>query len=209
MQHLVHTITEKAKQKRPFLVGISGIDGSGKGYVGQQLRQHIIEQGWDCHLLGIDGWLQLPSRRFSQAEPAEHFYAHAFRFDDMQAQLMTPLAATGSVNCTAQHADPSDREVFVDYHYAIADAEIVIFEGIFLFQKRFTFDYRIWIDCSFETALQRALARNQEGLSEERLKRDYREIYFAAQKLHLERDRPRHICDFIYLNDDVPKEHWP
>ena len=37
-------------------------------------------------LVGIDGWLNLPEKRFSQTQPAEHFYANAFRFDEMSKQ---------------------------------------------------------------------------------------------------------------------------
>ena len=54
---------------------------------------------------------------------------------------------------------------------------------------------------SFETAIERALARNQEGLSTEEIIKDYHNIYFAAQKIHLATDNPRSRCDFIFLND--------
>jgi uridine kinase len=49
----------------------------------------------------------------------------------------------------------------------------------------------VWIDCSFETALERAVARAQEGLSPTQTIAPYRTIYFAAQERHLALDRPR------------------
>jgi uridine kinase len=44
---------------------------------------------------------------------------------------------------------------------------VVLVEGIFLFKPLYRnyVDLTIWIDCSFSTALARAIARGQEGLS--------------------------------------------
>ncbi len=209
MESLVHTIIEKSRLKSPYVVGISGIDGSGKGYISKQLSDQISATGLSCSLIGIDGWLQPPSKRFSKRDPGRHFYECGFRFDAMQKQLYEPLYSSGSIDFVAKHSDPTDKEEMVDYHYQIHQSDVIIFEGIFLFQDRFTFDYSVWIECSYDTALERALKRNQEGISEERIRSDYHTIYFAAQKIHLEVDDPRGRCDFIFLNDDRKSENWP
>ncbi|MEO0795758.1 MAG: uridine kinase [Verrucomicrobiota bacterium] len=202
MRSLAHTLIEKSKKNAPFIVALSGIDGSGKGYVGQQLTDHIRSAGLSCELIGIDGWLQPPSKRFSTEDPARHFYENGFRFEEMQSQLLAPLRTVGRVDLVAQHADPTNAEPMVEFRYQIDRPDIILFEGIFLLQDRFRFDYSIWIDCSFETAMDRALARNQEGLPEDDIRRDYETIYFPAQRIHLERDNPRERCDFILLNDE-------
>ncbi|AFY70408.1 hypothetical protein Pse7367_2144 [Thalassoporum mexicanum PCC 7367] len=201
MEDLIHTLIEKSKYKKPLMVAISGIDGSGKGYVGAKLNALLQERGINSHLIGIDGWLEVPQKRFSGTNPAEHFYRHGFRFEEMFAKLIMPLSKTGSIDLVANHSAPDNSNALTEYHYKIENAAIVIFEGIFLFQKKFEFDYRIWIDCSFETAFARALNRNQEGLTAAELKRDYDNIYFAAQRLHFEHDQPRQMADFIILND--------
>ena len=209
MRSLVHTIIQKSRLKSPYVIGVSGIDGSGKGHISKKLNAHISTTGLSCALIGIDGWLQPPSKRFSEHNSGRHFYECGFRFDEMQKQLYEPLCSSGSVDFVAKHADPTDTEEMVDYHYHIHQADVIIFEGIFLFQDRFTFDYSVWIECSYETALDRALKRNQEGLSEERIRSDYHNIYFAAQRIHLEADNPRGRCDFILLNDDRKNKEWP
>jgi uridine kinase len=183
-------------------VGISGIDGSDKGYISERIHSRVRQAGLSCVLIGIDGWLQPPSKRFCQQDPASHFYQHGFRFDEMQKLLFEPLRRRGVVDVVAQHADPTNREQMVDYHYRIDRPDVVIFEGIFLLQKRFVFDCSVWIECSFETALERALKRNQEGLTDHELERDYSDIYFAAQKMHMNADRPQARCDAIVLNDE-------
>ena len=77
--------------------------------------------------------------------------------------------------------------------YEFADVDIILLEGIYLLKLEYRdhYDVSLWIDCSFDTALKRAVARAQEGLSPEETIRAYRTIYFPAQELHFRRDTPR------------------
>ena len=72
---------------RSVLVAITGIDGAGKGYIAAQLDKTLRANGVRTAVVNIDGWLNLPGRRFDPSNPAEHFYLHAIRFDEMFAQL--------------------------------------------------------------------------------------------------------------------------
>lgn len=85
------------------------------------------------------------------------------------------------------------------------DIDIVLLEGIFLFKPEYRdhFDLKIWIECSFETALQRAMARGQEGLPPAETRRAFETIYFPAQRVHFARDNPREFADIIFVNDTV------
>lgn len=66
---------------------------------------------------------------------------------------------------------------------------------------RHYYDLSFWIECSFETALKRAILRNQEGLSEQELIADYETIYFPAERVHLAKDNPQAFVDGIFLNE--------
>ena len=59
----------------------------------------------------------------------------------------------------------------------------------------------MWIDCTFETALERALARAQEGLTPEETIRAYRSIYFPAPEIHFEQDDPKRKATIVLNND--------
>jgi uridine kinase len=63
------------------------------------------------------------------------------------------------------------------------------------------YDLSFWIDCSFDTALDRAIVRGQEGLSREKALKAYRTIYFLAQEIHFQRDQPRVAAHAIINND--------
>lgn len=85
------------------------------------------------------------------------------------------------------------------------DVEVVLIDGIFLLRREFRseFDLTIWVDCTFDTALRRALSRGQERLPPEDVVRDYETIYFAAQRIHSDRDEPRTYSDLIVRNDPL------
>ena len=76
-------------------------------------------------------------------------------------------------------------------------------EGAYLFKRahRGNFDLAVWVDCSWETALERAIARSQEGLSRDETVDVYQRIYFPAEEIHFARDDPRGSADLVVPND--------
>ena len=62
------------------------------------------------------------------------------------------------------------------------------------------YDASLWVECPFETALERALRRNQEGKPEAQLRADYERIYFPAQRLHIAQDAPAAHADLVVAN---------
>jgi len=152
--------------------------------------------------IGIDGWLNLPDRRFNSTNPAERFYAQALRFDEMFAQPVLPLRDNRSLKLEADLA----YETATAYHkhvYDYRDIDVILLEGIYLLKRELTayYDLSIWLDCTFETALERAIARTQEGLSPDETINAYNTIYFPAQKIHFERDHPQEAATMLMVND--------
>lgn len=192
----------RVPKERAALIAISGIDASGKGYLTQLLAETLTGAGLRIANINIDGWLNLPDVRFNPANPAEHFYRHAIRFEEMFRQLILPLRDRRSLRLEMDYAEETAtnfRKQILDY----TDIEILLLEGIYLLQRPFQhyYDLSIWIDCGFETALERAIARGQEGLPPEPTIQAYRTIYFPAQKIHFARDNPGAIAAVIVNND--------
>ena len=184
------------------LVGLSGIDGSGKGYLAGRLHSRLAQAGLEVAPINVDGWLNLPAVRFSSERPGEHFYHHALRLDAMFEWLVLPLREARSVRLTAPYAEKT-ATAYRDHVYEFRSVDVVLVEGIFIFKRAYRrhFDLAIWIDCTFETALERALVRVQEGLPPDQTALAYRSIYFPAQRIHLERDDPRAGADGVLVND--------
>jgi uridine kinase len=87
--------------------------------------------------------------------------------------------------------------------YEFKDIDIILLEGIYLLKRQYQtyYDLSFWIDCTFETALERALARGQEGLPPEATIKAYRSIYFPAQEVHFAQDEPKRAASAIITND--------
>lgn len=158
------------------VVGVSGIDGAGKSWLCGRLGEALVERGLRTVTLGVDNWRTAPGERFRGPEWGRRFYESAYRWDEARAAL--DLACRPS-----QH-------------------DIVLFEGIFALanERRGWFDLTIWVDCPFDVALGRALERNQEGREPEALLDEYERVYWPAQRLHLERDRPHERADWVFNN---------
>jgi uridine kinase len=187
---------------RSALVAITGIDGCGKGYITARIVDALRARGARAVGLNIDGWLNLPAVRFSETDPAEHFYRNALRFDQLFAELVFPLRDHRSVRIEADHAEET-ATAYEKKRYEIDDADVVVLEGIYLLKRAFQdyYDLSIWIDCTFDTALDRAIARGQERLPAAATIAAYRTIYFPAQEIHLTRDGPRAAAT-VRINND-------
>ena len=189
--------------EQAMLVGISGIDASGKGFVSSKLADELAGH-LKVAVINADDWLNLPLVRFSETEPGRHFYENALRLDEMFESLIAPLKQNSTVNLTADFLEETSS-AFQPHRYFFKDIDIILLEGIFLFKRQYVqhFDLRVWIECSFETALQRATARSQEGLSTNETIRAYKNIYFPAQKIHFTNDLPQESADIFVDNNSV------
>src|SRR4029453_10656171 len=184
---------------RALLVGISGIDASGKVFITQKLAEGLRKGGWNVAVISADDWLNLPNVCIKRDNCAEHFYKHAMRFEEMFEGLIIPLKQNRGISLTADCAD-AKATAFRKERYDFRNIDVVLLEGIFLFKPtyRHHFDLTMWIDCSFEAALQRAIERGQEGLPPDETLRAFETIYFPAQRIHSARDKPRETRDIVF-----------
>ena len=189
------------------LIGISGIDAGGKGFISEKIAQRLQELGWRVATINADDWLNLPEVCLSQHKPAEHFYEHAMRFDEMFDRLIVPLKENRAVSFVADCADAKGNRRKHSYEFHRID--IILLEGIFLFRPAYRncFDLTVWVDCSFATALKRAITRCQEGLPPAETIRAFTTIYFPAQRIHFARDNPQGAADFIIQNEKGSRIH--
>ena len=208
---VIPAIIEKRKALSPqhaLLVGISGIDASGKGFVTTRIAESLQKRGIKLAVISADGWLNLPHVRFHQQDLAKHFYENAIRFDEMFERVILPLRGTRNVNVESDFTEET-ATTFGKHRYAFRNIDVILLEGIFLFKPayRHHFDLTAWVHCSFGTALKRAIARCQEGLPPAETIRAFTTIYFPAQRIHFARDNPQGAADFIIRNDNASRIH--
>ena len=190
------------QQASLFTVAISGIDASGKGYITNKLQEVLETTGYKVANINIDPWQHPIPVRLQEKNAAENVYENIFRWDDFFEQLIFPLQQNKNIHLQTTGIR-SDRDIYYSLIYQHTNIDILLIEGILIFKKKYLsyYNYKIWIDCSFETGLQRAIKRNAENLDEERLIHDYHTFYYPAQRLHFEKDNPQLAADLIFNND--------
>jgi len=191
----------KKSAEQAILVGISGIDASGKGFITSKVAERLRAQQVNVAAICVDGWLNLPHQRFNPDNLAEHFYEHALRFEEMFTQLILPLRDKRTIKLDADYTEETASS-YRKRRHEYRDVDVVLLEGIFLLKPahRHHFDLTVWVDCSFETALERAIKRGQEGLPANETIKAFETIYFPAQRIHFARDNPQAAADLIVHN---------
>jgi uridine kinase len=200
--------TRTATRRAP-LVAVSGIDGSGKSTMAPALAAALAGRGVHAAVVTLDPWHTPAPMRFNARDPARHFYRHAFRWAELFERVIDPLRRDRGLELVLPLLRLAD-DSWYDHVYDFHDVDAVILEGIFVLRRllRPRYDVAVWIHCSFETALRRALVRNQEGRDVAALETDYATIYSPAQRLHFRRDQPQTAADMILDNDVDGAAPW-
>ncbi len=194
---------ERYASKNLLTVAISGIDGSGKSYITDLLQKELEERKYNTANINIDPWQNPISVRLRKENAAVNVYENIFRWDAFFQQLIFPLQKNKGIYLETEGIR-SDSDVYYRLVYDYNDLDILLIEGILLFKKeyRLYYDYKIWIDCSFEAGLKRAIKRNVEKLPADKLIDDYNSFYYAAQRYHFNKDKPTEISDILFCNDE-------
>jgi uridine kinase len=193
---------------RALLVGMSGVDGSGKTQCAAEFADALRRAGLRVAVIGVDPWQNPQDVRFTTlGDPAPHFYRHALRFEEFFARVVDPLVAQRALHIETVGIR-TDADAWEPLVYDFDDVDVVLVEGIFLFRRDLAprYDLRIWVHCPISTALRRALARNSERRPRNALRRDYAEIYHAAQRVHFAADDPHACADLVLDNSDWDEE---
>jgi uridine kinase len=113
-----------------------------------------------------------------------------------------PLRDARSIRLEADFAEETATE-YRRHVYEFTDLHVLLLEGIYLLKRTLVghYDLSVWLECSFDTALERAVARAQERLPPDETIQAYRTIYFPAQRLHFRRDNPKTAATIIVGND--------
>jgi uridine kinase len=183
------------------LVAITGIDGSGKGWLAAQVARALEAKGVRTGVIGIEPWQNPRTVRLSEAHPGPHFLEHAIRWDALFGSLIDPLRRARSIQISARLIDTAADRHFLQF-YEFRDIDVILLEGIFLLKRelRERYDQAWWIDCPPDAAHRRAVERGQGHRSPEQAMADYERIYLPAQRYHLAVDSPVAAADGIFLN---------
>ncbi len=195
------------RKESPVLVGIDGVDASGKTTLADRLAVYLEQSGRQIIRASVDGFHNRSIIRYRQGkESPSGYYQDSFNHRLLIEKLLQPLS-TGKLEYRERVFDYRiDKAVDVPVQKAEKDA-ILVMDGIFLFRPELIryWDIKIFLDVDFDVTVQRAIRRAKDLESpetEQEIIDIYNRRYMPGQKLYFEEANPQEIADILIDNND-------
>lgn len=194
-------------RNHPVRVGINGIDASGKTLFSNELASYLSQSRREIIQASIDGFHNSRKQRYQKGRKSpEGYYHDSFNLNAIRNRLLDPLGQSGNLQFVTEiFSCRTDSFIETQARVASPDA-ILLMDGIFLFQPQLTsyWDFKIFLQISFETLLERALIRDGDKLgTTNEIEEMYKTRYMPGQKLYLEEAEPIKQSNIVIDNNDV------
>jgi len=188
-------------------VAVTGITASGKSTLAGELVERTVALGTPCFRVAVDGFHNPRAVRYRRGrESAEGYYRDAYDYGLLLEHVLRPLGPGGDRRYIERGFDvEADARVEAPRLQA-ARGSIGIFDASFLLRPevRDAFDYRVFVQTSFEEAESRGVRRDAAALGgEDEARRLYRVRYHEAQRIYFREAHPLEHADVIFVIDDV------
>lgn len=205
VDYLVSLIIE-IEQAHPVRVAIDGPDAAGKTTLAQRLIAPLQSHGRPVIRASIDGFHNPARIRYGRGKISpEGYYKDSFNYSALKESLLIPFGPSGSRRYVSAVFDyQTDSEAQTPIQVAEANA-VLLFDGVFLLRSELMayWDFSIFIDADFETALTRAEQRDAILFgSIEEVRKRYEHRYIPGQKLYYAESLPRKRADVVIDNND-------
>lgn len=191
----------QSNKTKNILVGISGIECSGKSTLADKLKQLLEKKKIPTKIIHGDDFLFDKETRNKNPKQDIGYYCETFDYNKLFTELLIPIKNNTLFESKLCLLD-WENDIYSKFKFQTNQPTIILVEGVFLFKKDLPkiFDLSVWIDITFELGMQRALNRSRDknyyGNSDAILQR-YTERFHKGQKIHLKLDKPIENCDFI------------
>jgi uridine kinase len=187
-------------------VAIDGIDAAGKTTLADELTLALLARQRAVIRASIDGFHRPRAERYRQgSESSVGYYEDAFNYESLQKLLLLPLGPGGHRKYRRVAFDlHQNAPATIPVETATSTAALLV-DGVFLLRPELNYywEYRIFVDVTFEVALRRAEVRDRAHFSSLSSLRDrYQHRYFPAQRFYLEAIGPKRLADVVVENSD-------
>jgi len=210
LQEITQTILKNKKRDKPFIVGINGVDGSGKSHLAKKLFDHFSEKKYDVIVISIDDFHNPKSYRYKRGEEnPEAYYYDSINYEVFSEDCLKPLFEAEIFPFYAQvtHLDLASDSIDVHYE-TVSEETIVIVEGVFLFRPEIVkyLNLKIFIHADFNITLERMKKRDVKDRSNKKDIDAYEQRtlrkYTPGQLLYFDEINPQALADITVENND-------
>ncbi len=202
-EKILEEINRRKQKNQAFIVGITGIDASGKTKFAEELEEFLISKNYKTQLVSLDSFHNPQRIRYSGENQADNYYNRSFDIETIVEKLLIPIHEKSSFSTKLTLLNLYTDEYEIEKEFFFVPDTIVLFEGVFLFRKELSpyIDYKVFIEVPFKESKNRATARDVPIYGNEVL-RKYDEKYFPAQKKYLKEFPTSKTADLIIDNSN-------
>jgi len=197
-------LIERNKLKdSPFVVGLSGIDTSGKTQFSKGFEDFLLSKGLKTQMIHLDDFHNPKAIRYSGENQAESYYYKSFNLSMLIYEILEPIRNKEEFSKKLELLNLITDKYEREKEFTWDKDTIIIFEGVFLFRNELVpfIDLKVFIDIPMEESIKRASERDVPIYGEEVLNK-YHDKYIPAQKRYLAEFPPSKIADLIIDNTD-------
>ncbi|MEM7363875.1 MAG: uridine kinase [Pseudomonadota bacterium] len=197
---------------RMALVGIDGVDGSGKTMLADELCRAIEARSlFTVMRSSVDGFHHPRSHRYRQGRHSpEGFFLDSYNYVDMKTVLLEPIRNGACDVCRTRIYDVDADQAVSQTALPVPDQGVLIMDGIFLHRDELSafWDFSIFLYVSPAVSVARNLGRaaadgvDINGVSADPWHSDHRR-YVDGQALYLETCQPWRHADMIIDSEVV------
>jgi len=190
-------INKRKEENKPFVVGITGIDGAGKTTFARSLEEFLISSNHKTQMIHLDDFHNPRTIRYAGENPDENYYNRSFNLDDLVSKLLKPLRENREFSTKLSILNLQTDEYDIEKEYNFHPNTIVILEGVFLLIEELSqyIDYTVFLDIPFEESKRRAPLRDPEAIINK-----YDTKYLPAQQKYLSLFPPGNYAEMIIDN---------
>lgn len=185
------------------LVGIDGVDGSGKTTFADSLARYLSSAGRPVVRIGLDDFLNPRAVRHGRGRDSpEGFWLDSYNYKRVRKWVLEPLSLEGSgVYRGACHDAASNRDVFPPSVLAPSDC-VVILDGMFLHRNELASEWTlsVFLDVPFSVTAQRMAVRDGSHPDPDHLSM---RRYVQGQRLYFAECDPASRATFV-VDSSIP-----
>ena len=202
-KRILEEIRGRKERDKPFVIGITGIDTSGKTRFAELFETFLLSAGLKTQLIKLDDFHNPKKIRYSGDDQADNYYHKSFDLKTITEKLLKPVKQKISYSVKLVLLDLLTDKYEVEKTYSFDKDTIIIFEGVFLFKAELSpyIDFKIFLDVPFEEVKKRAKERDVPIYGEGVLIK-YDSKYLPAQRRYLNEFPPERTADLIIDNLD-------
>ncbi|WP_425448315.1 hypothetical protein [Dethiothermospora halolimnae] len=207
-QEIYINIKELNPIDRPCIIGVNGIDTSGKTEFAKKFKQYLEEKEHNVQIVHIDDFHNPKKVRYSGENQVGNYFNKSFDIKNLVENILVPIKEEGFLHTKLKLLDLGTDEYNIQKEFYIEKNTIVILEGVFIFREEIYpyLDYKIFIDIPLNECKRRAIERDVPLYGDEILEK-YDTKYIPTQKYYFKKYPIKKYADVIIDNTnwDKPK----